>query len=251
MQRFAESLGSPCRSSDPRVRRRLGRSAGPAHRGRRRRAGERAASHPDPRDDPRPRVEYAEYGRQRAEAIVDTGAHLVCASVGLNVAGESVPYVAGWGEDGAREAVTQFAKTIDELARRVEDALAGEAGAESSRRDRWSCAARGVSGRGRSRVRPAAWRSHPAVTGSRRGGPRGAGAGTPRPVRDERRPCCLSCLIARSARRDARRRTVAGFASSTTAPHRRARPRQRVFHKVPTIRLVRPARRRSGVPPAT
>ncbi|MDX6705414.1 MAG: cytolethal distending toxin subunit [Solirubrobacteraceae bacterium] len=42
--------------------------------------------------------------------IVDTAAHLVCASVGLNVAGESVPYVAGWGEDGALEAVTQFAK---------------------------------------------------------------------------------------------------------------------------------------------
>jgi len=31
--------------------------------------------------------------------------------------------VAGWGEDGALEAVTEFAKTIDELARWIERAL--------------------------------------------------------------------------------------------------------------------------------
>jgi hypothetical protein len=37
-----------------------------------------------------------------------------------------VPYVAGWGEDGALEAVTQFAKTIDELAWRIENVLTGE-----------------------------------------------------------------------------------------------------------------------------
>lgn len=72
-------------------------------------------------------VGYAEYGRERAEVIVDTATYLVCGSVGLDVGGESVPYVAGWGEDGALEAVTQFAKTIDELARRVEAALAGDA----------------------------------------------------------------------------------------------------------------------------
>jgi antirestriction factor ArdC-like protein len=34
-----------------------------------------------------------------------------------------VPYVAGWGEDGALEAVTQFAQLIDSLAHRVETAL--------------------------------------------------------------------------------------------------------------------------------
>jgi hypothetical protein len=31
--------------------------------------------------------------------------------------------VAGWGEDGALEAVSEFAKTIDGLARRVEDVV--------------------------------------------------------------------------------------------------------------------------------
>jgi hypothetical protein len=36
-----------------------------------------------------------------------------------------VPYVAGWGEDGALDAVQEFAKTIDELARRIENVLAG------------------------------------------------------------------------------------------------------------------------------
>lgn len=68
-------------------------------------------------------VGYAEYGRERAEVIVDTATWLAAASVGLDLSGESVPYVAGWGEDGALEAVTEFAKTIDGLARQVEDVL--------------------------------------------------------------------------------------------------------------------------------
>lgn len=43
--------------------------------------------------------------------------------LGPDVSGETVPYLAGWGEDGALEAVTQFAQLIDTLARRVEAAL--------------------------------------------------------------------------------------------------------------------------------
>lgn len=70
-------------------------------------------------------VGYAEYGRERAEVIVDTATYIAAASVGLDVSGESVPYIAGWGESGALDAVTAFASTIDELARRVEIALAG------------------------------------------------------------------------------------------------------------------------------
>jgi hypothetical protein len=70
-------------------------------------------------------VGYAEYGRRRAEVIVDTATHLACSSIGLRVDGETVPYVAGWGEDGALEAVRTFAGTIDELARRIEDVLTG------------------------------------------------------------------------------------------------------------------------------
>jgi hypothetical protein len=66
-------------------------------------------------------VGYREYGRERAEVIVDTVTYPACASVGLDVSGETVAYVAGWGEGGALEAVTEFAKTIDELARRIEE----------------------------------------------------------------------------------------------------------------------------------
>jgi hypothetical protein len=76
-------------------------------------------------------VGYAEYGRARSEVIVDTVTHLACASVGLDVSGESIPYVAGWGEDGALEAVSGFARTIDQLARRIEDVLADAAVTDS------------------------------------------------------------------------------------------------------------------------
>ena len=31
--------------------------------------------------------------------------------------------MSGWGEDGALEAVTEFAETIDQVARRIEDVL--------------------------------------------------------------------------------------------------------------------------------
>ncbi|MDQ5834834.1 MAG: hypothetical protein M3550_17570, partial [Actinomycetota bacterium] len=71
-------------------------------------------------------VGYERFGRERAEVIVDTAAHLACSSVGLIVDGETVPYVAGWGEDGALEAVSAYAKTIDELARRIENVLTAD-----------------------------------------------------------------------------------------------------------------------------
>jgi hypothetical protein len=69
-------------------------------------------------------IGYEQFGRERAEVIVDTVTFIVCGSAGLDVGGESIPYVAGWGEDGALEAITEFAATIDTLARRLEDALA-------------------------------------------------------------------------------------------------------------------------------
>jgi hypothetical protein len=62
--------------------------------------------------------------------IVDTVTLVVCRAVGLGADGESVPYVAGWGEDGALDAVLEFAATIDALARRLEDVLIDPAEAE-------------------------------------------------------------------------------------------------------------------------
>ena len=55
--------------------------------------------------------------------MVDTVTLLAASSVGLAVDGETIPYIAGWGEDGALEAVTEFAETIDRAARRIEDVL--------------------------------------------------------------------------------------------------------------------------------
>ena len=68
-------------------------------------------------------VDYERYTRAQAEVIVDTVTYVVCAGAALAVEGESVPYVAGWGEQGALEAATQFAETIDALARRIEQAV--------------------------------------------------------------------------------------------------------------------------------
>jgi antirestriction protein ArdC len=76
-------------------------------------------------------VGYEQFGRARAEVVVDTVTFVVCSAVGLAVDGESIPYVAGWGEDGALDAVMEFAETIDTLARRLEDALADPAEAST------------------------------------------------------------------------------------------------------------------------
>jgi antirestriction protein ArdC len=75
-------------------------------------------------------VGYEQFGRARTEVIVDTVTFVVCRAVGLRVDGESVPYVASWGEDGALDAVLEFAETIDALARRLEDVLIDPAEAE-------------------------------------------------------------------------------------------------------------------------
>jgi hypothetical protein len=79
-------------------------------------------------------VGYAEYGRARAEVIVDTATLVVLGAVGLDTSGETVPYVAGWGETGALEAVTEFAQLIDSLARRVEAAITPTDDVETRRR---------------------------------------------------------------------------------------------------------------------
>jgi hypothetical protein len=54
--------------------------------------------------------------------LVDTVTHIVLSQCGLDVSGETVPYVAGWGEDGALEAIRAYAQTIDEIAAKIERA---------------------------------------------------------------------------------------------------------------------------------
>ncbi|HEX4188592.1 MAG TPA: ArdC family protein [Solirubrobacteraceae bacterium] len=68
-------------------------------------------------------VGYSDHGRRRAEVLVDTVTFIVCGSMGLDTSGSSVPYVAGWGESGALDAIRTYAETIDRIARRIEDGL--------------------------------------------------------------------------------------------------------------------------------
>ena len=55
--------------------------------------------------------------------LVDCVTYVVCSSAGLDVGGASIPYITGWGEDGALDAIREYTQTIDDIARRIEDAL--------------------------------------------------------------------------------------------------------------------------------
>ena len=67
-------------------------------------------------------VGYADYGREAAEVIVESAATIVLGSLGLDTSGESVPYIAGWG-DGDVKALREYAAKVDELASRLEQAV--------------------------------------------------------------------------------------------------------------------------------
>jgi hypothetical protein len=68
-------------------------------------------------------IDYEQYSRAQAEVMVDTVTLVAASAVGLAVDGEAIPFVSGWGERGALEAVTEFAETIDKVARCIEDVL--------------------------------------------------------------------------------------------------------------------------------
>jgi hypothetical protein len=76
-----------------------------------------------------------ELGRERCEVLVDCVTYIVCSSVALDVGGESIPYIAGWGEDGELDAIREYAATIDTIARRIEDALQPTAGRSATPAD--------------------------------------------------------------------------------------------------------------------
>jgi len=77
-------------------------------------------------------IGYADHGRARAEVLVDCVTYVVLGSVGLDVSGETVPYVAGWGEGGEIDAVHNDAETIDRIAKRIETALTAAEHADTS-----------------------------------------------------------------------------------------------------------------------
>jgi antirestriction protein ArdC len=67
---------------------------------------------------------YKEHGRADAEVIVETAAVIVCGSIGLDTSGESIPYIAGWGEANDVEAIRRYAETVDTIAHTLENAVA-------------------------------------------------------------------------------------------------------------------------------
>jgi hypothetical protein len=83
-------------------------------------------------------VDYRKYSRAQAEVIVDTVSFVVGSSVHLDLGGETIPYVAGWGENGALEAVSEFAATIDRMARRIEQARDADYAPEGLELAAWS-----------------------------------------------------------------------------------------------------------------
>ncbi len=68
-------------------------------------------------------IGYADLGRERAEVMVDCVTYIVCGQLGLDTSGESIAYVAGWGEEGALDAIQAYAQTIDDVARRLHDSV--------------------------------------------------------------------------------------------------------------------------------
>jgi antirestriction protein ArdC len=67
------------------------------------------------RSDEDPTLSYAE-----EEVVVECVAYTVCAALGLDTSGSSVPYVTSWGEG---DDIERYAALIDRLARRIEDVV--------------------------------------------------------------------------------------------------------------------------------
>ena len=57
------------------------------------------------------------------ELLVETVAHIVCGSLGLDVSAASIPYLASWSAEAKIETIEHTAKTIDAIASRIEAAL--------------------------------------------------------------------------------------------------------------------------------
>jgi hypothetical protein len=49
---------------------------------------------------------------------------IVCGAIGLDTSGESIPYIAGWGERNDVDAIRRYAETVDTIARIIENAVA-------------------------------------------------------------------------------------------------------------------------------
>jgi antirestriction protein ArdC len=57
------------------------------------------------------------------ELVVESIAYTVCGSFGLDTAGYSIPYLASWSERAGLETIERAARTIDQIAKRIEGCL--------------------------------------------------------------------------------------------------------------------------------
>lgn len=76
-------------------------------------------------------VGYEEFGRGRAEQIVECVTYMACAKAGLDVEAASVPYIAGWAADDD-EAIECDALLIDRLSARIERAFVAPGSGQQS-----------------------------------------------------------------------------------------------------------------------
>jgi antirestriction protein ArdC len=67
-------------------------------------------------------VGYQEFGRERAEVIVEAATTVALESLGFDTSGESLPYIAEWGHREDLASLREDLAKIDELATRIEDA---------------------------------------------------------------------------------------------------------------------------------
>jgi hypothetical protein len=54
--------------------------------------------------------------------VVETAATIVCGSLGLDTSGESIPFLAEWGESGDLDAIRKHAEVADSIAASIEQA---------------------------------------------------------------------------------------------------------------------------------
>jgi antirestriction protein ArdC len=68
-------------------------------------------------------VTYRTHGRAEAEVITEATTQIVCASVGLDTSGDTIPDIASWATGDALTSVRTAAETIDRIASKLETAL--------------------------------------------------------------------------------------------------------------------------------
>lgn len=71
-------------------------------------------------------IDYTSYTREQSEVIVESVAYIVASGLGLDLSGETLSYVAAWGQGDDLKALKTFAEVIDDIASKIENALEGQ-----------------------------------------------------------------------------------------------------------------------------